>query len=386
MASALTLDWLSRLLAFDTTSRNSNLALVAAVEAFFFARGVTFERVDNVPEGKASLIATIGPRDGAGIILSGHTDTVPVEGQDWTVPPFAMTERDGRLYGRGACDMKGFLAVCLGLVPQMQARRLAKPIHLTLSYDEEVGCLGVRPLLAHMIAAGYRAEGCIVGEPTSMQVVVAHKAKHALEASITGRGGHSSRSPELANAVEAAALLSARIVDLADRLAREGRRDPLYDIPHSTAHVGVIAGGSAVNIVPEHARVEWEVRALPEDDIDALVAEVEAYARDVLEPRLKARAPESAIKIARMSSIPGLATAADAPITTLAKRWAGRNDHAKVAYGTEAGLFDGLAGIPTVVCGPGSIAQAHQPDEYVELSQIDACEAFVQRVIDHCAA
>lgn len=384
MASAPTLDWLSRLLAFDTTSCNSNLALIAEVEAFLTGRGVAFERVEDRERGKASLIATIGPRETAGIVLSGHTDTVPVDGQDWTHPPFALTARDGRLYGRGACDMKGFLAVCLGLVPEMQARALAKPIHLALSYDEEVGCLGVRPLIAHMMQAGYRAEGCIVGEPTSMQVVIAHKAKHALETRITGRGGHSSRAPELANAVEAAALISAHITALADRLEQEGRRDPLYDIPHSTAHVGVIEGGTVVNVVPAHARLEWEVRALPEDDIDALIASVEDHARAAVEPRLKARAPESRIDFARASSIPGLATAADAPIATLAKLWAGRNDHAKVAYGTEAGLFD-MAGIPTVVCGPGSIAQAHQPDEYVELSQIAACEAFVRKVIDYCA-
>lgn len=385
MAADLTLDWLSRLVGFDTTSRNSNLALVEAVEAFFGDQDVAFERVEDVGQGKAALIATIGPRDVPGIVLSGHTDVVPVDGQDWTSDPFTLAAREGRLFGRGTCDMKGFLAVCLGLVPEMRARSLRKPIHLALSYDEEVGCLGVRPLLAHMVAQGYRPEGCIVGEPTLMQVVVGHKAKRSLRTVVTGRGGHSSRAPELVNAVEGAALIAARVVALGARLTREGRRDGLYDIPTSTAHVGTLHGGTALNIVPDHAVLTWEVRALPEDDIDALVSEVIAYARDELEPAMRAKAPETGITFEVTGAFPGLSADPDAPITTLAKRWAGRNDHAKVAYGTEAGLFVEMGEIPTVVCGPGSIVQAHQPDEYVELAQIDACEAFVRKVIDYCA-
>ncbi len=385
MAADLTLDWLSRLVGFDTTSRNSNLALVEAVEAFLRAQAVPFERVEDEAQGKAALIATIGPREVPGIVLSGHTDVVPVDGQDWACDPFTLTARDGRLHGRGACDMKGFLAVCLGLVPEMLARGLRKPIHLAFSYDEEVGCLGVRPLLAHMLARGYRPEGCVVGEPTLMQVVVGHKAKRSLRTRITGRGGHSSRAPELVNAVEAAALIAARVVALGARLDREGLRDALYDIPTSTAHVGTLHGGTALNIVPDQAVMDWEVRALPEEDIDALVAEVIDYARAELEPAMKARAPEAAIDFQVTAAFPGLAADPEAPIVTLAKRWAGRNDHAKVAYGTEAGLFVEMADIPTVVCGPGSIEQAHKPDEYVALAQIEACEAFVRKIIDHCA-
>lgn len=386
MPTALTREWLSRLVAFDTTSRNSNLQLVAQVEAFLQAEGVAYERVEAAEEAKASIIATIGPRDVPGIILSGHTDTVPVDDQEWSSYPFGLVERDGRYYARGTCDMKGFVAVLLGLVPEMRAQTLKRPIHLALSYDEEVGCLGVRPLIVHMLAQGYRAEGCIVGEPTSMQVVVGHKAKRTIETVVTGRGGHSSRAPELVNALEAGALVAARVGALGARLAASGRRDALYDVPHSTAHVGVFEGGTVVNIVPEHARLEWEVRSLPEDDLDGLIGEIEAYARAELEPGMKARAPEAGISFRVKSAIPGLATPPDAPITTLAKRWAGRNDHAKVGYGTEAGLFVEMGSIPTVVCGPGSIAQAHQPDEYVEISQIEACEAFVRKVIDYCAA
>lgn len=384
MAADLTLEWLARLVGFDTTSRNSNLALVDAVEAFFRARAIPFERVEDFAEGKAALIATIGPRDVPGIILSGHTDVVPVDGQLWSSDPFTLTEREGKLYGRGSADMKGFVAVCLGMVPQMQAQPLKKPIHLAFSYDEEVGCLGVRPLLTHMVANGYRAEGCIVGEPTMMQVVVAHKSKRSLETVVTGRGGHSSRAPELVNAVQAAALIAARVMALDTRLA-EGPRDDLYDVPVSTAHVGVLHGGTAVNIVPERAVMEWEIRALPDQDIDALVAEITDYAHTELEPAMQARAPESRIAFNIMSAIPGLATDPEAPITTLAKRWAGRNDHAKVAYGTEAGLFVEMAQIPTVICGPGSIGVAHQADEYVEISQLEACEDFMRKVIDYCS-
>ncbi len=384
MASALTLDWLSRLVGFDTTSRNSNLPLIEAVEAFLQAHEVPFERVEDTEQGKAALIATIGPRAEAGIVLSGHTDVVPVDGQDWTTPPFLIDAREGRLYGRGTCDMKGFDAVCLGMVPEMKAARLKKPIHLAFSYDEEVGCLGVRPLLQHMVAQGYRPEGCIVGEPTMMQVVVGHKAKCSIRTHIHGRGGHSSRTPELVNAVEMAALLTARIIALGQRLKDEGARDALYDVPYSTTHVGVLNGGTALNIVPEYAVLEWEIRALPEDNIDALMEEIIAYAREELEPAMKARAPEARIVFEVKSAIPGLTTAPDAPITTLAKHWACRNDHARVAYGTEAGLFVEMAGIPTVVCGPGSIAQAHQADEYVDESQLTACENFVRQVIRYC--
>lgn len=385
MPAAATLEWLARLVSFDTTSRNSNLALIDAVEAYLAAQGVPCERVTDDHLGKASLFATIGPADRQGIILSGHTDTVPVDGQDWTSDPFTMTARDGRLFARGACDMKGFLAVCLAMVPAMRARALKKPIHLAFSYDEEVGCLGVRPMLRHLREKGFRAEGCIVGEPTSMQVIIGHKAKRSMRATVHGRGGHSSRAPELANAVEAAALMAVEVHRLGAHLASDGRRDDLYDIPHTTAHVGVLKGGTALNIVPDQAFLEWELRALPEEDVDAMAASVERYARETILPPLKARAPEADIRFELMSSIPGLAMDPEAPITTLAKAWAGRNDHAKVAYGTEAGLFVEMGDIPTIVCGPGSIAQAHQADEYVEESQLEACEAFLGKVIDYCA-
>lgn len=386
MPNALTLDWLARLVAFDTTSRNSNLALVEAVEAFLTARGIPFDHVEDKAQGKASILATIGPRDAPGIVLSGHTDTVPVDGQEWTSDPFTLTERDGRLFARGTCDMKGFLAVCLGMVEEMQAQPLAKPIHLAFSYDEEVGCVGVRPLIAHMVEQGYRPEACIVGEPTSMQVVIGHKGKRSWATTVTGVGGHSSRAPELVNAVEAGARLAVKVADLGGRLAQSGRRDDLYDVPHSTAHVGVFHGGTALNIVPDTASLDWEIRGLPEDDIDALVAEVITYAHDELEPAMQAKAPGVGFEFKLKSAFPGLSTAADAPVTALAKHFAGRNDHAKVAYGTEAGLFVEIGGIPTVVCGPGSIVQAHQADEYVDISQLEACEAFIRRVIAYCAA
>ncbi len=386
MPTAATLDWLARLIAFDTTSRNSNLPLIETVEAFFIQQAIPFERVEDEAQGKASLLATIGPRDVPGIVLSGHTDTVPVDGQDWSSDPFTLSEREGRLFGRGTCDMKGFLAVCLGMVSEMQAQPLAKPIHLAFSYDEEVGCLGVRPLIAHMTEQGYRPEACIVGEPTSMQVVIGHKGKRSFATTVTGLGGHSSRAPELVNAVEAGARLATRIADLGVELAETGRQDALYDIPHTTTHVGVFHGGTVLNIVPDVAHLDWEIRALPEDDIDGLAAQLMAYARDALEPAMKRKAPDAGFTFKLKSGFPGLSTAPDAPVTALAKHFAGRNDHGKVAYGTEAGLFVENGGIPTVVCGPGSIVQAHQQDEYVDISQLDACEAFVRRVITYCAA
>ncbi|MGU3493509.1 acetylornithine deacetylase [Xanthobacteraceae bacterium A53D] len=385
MPNPQTIDWLARLISFDTTSRNSNLPLIEAVEEFLTAEGIFFERVENTEEKKASLITTIGPREVPGIVLSGHTDTVPVDGQEWTSDPFTLTERDGKLFGRGTCDMKGFLAVLLGMVAEIKAQPLKKPIHFAISYDEEIGCVGVRPLIDHMVAQGYKPEACIVGEPTSMQVVIGHKGKKSFSTAITGAGGHSSRAPELVNAVEAGGRLVAKVADLGTRLAAEGRRDALYDIPHSTAHVGTFHGGTALNIVPEHASLDWEVRALPEDDVDALTDEVIAFANETLLPGMQAKTPHAAITFKLKSAFPGLSTPADAPVTVLAKHFAGRNDHAKVAYGTEAGLFVEMAGIPTVVCGPGSIVEAHQPDEYVEISQLEACEAFVRKVIRYCA-
>ena len=376
-------DVLAALVGFDTTSRRSNLALVEWVEAYLERHGVPSFRVPNAAGDKANLFATVGPEDAPGVILSGHTDTVPVDGQDWSSDPFVLDERDGRLHGRGTTDMKGFLACCLAAVPAMRAAPLTRPIHLALSYDEEVGCLGVVGLIERLAREGRRFRACIVGEPTGMRVVTAHKTKRSLRATVRGLACHSSLAPEGVNAVSYAARLVARIDAIGARLAK-GPSDALYDTPASTAHVGTFVGGTALNIVPDRARIDFEFRVLPGEDADALVDEIAAYARRELEPEMRARHAGAGIEFETLAAFPGLATPEDADVVALAKRLAGRNDHAKVAFGTEGGRFAEGLDVPTVVVGPGSIAQAHKPDEFVAVSELRRCEAFLERLVHHC--
>ena len=384
MSTRATIDILSALVGFDTTSRNSNLALIDWVEAYLARHGVAAHRVPDPDGSKANLWATIGPANGGGYILSGHTDVVPVDGQDWTSDPFVLTQRDGRLYGRGATDMKGFLACCLAAVPAMVARPLTRPIHLAFSYDEEVGCTGVRHMIAWLEREGIKPAGCFVGEPTEMGVIIGHKGKRSFKVTVRGRTCHSSLAPQGVNAVEYAARVVARIRDISDRLAKDGAQDPLYDVPMSTGHTGTFHGGTALNIVPDLATLEFEFRTMAAHDPATLADEVMTYAREVLEPEMKAVAPEAGITFELRSEFPSLDTAATADIAALAKQLAERNDHAKVAYGTEAGLFDG-AGIPTVVIGPGAIDQAHKADEFIAVDELAKCSRFIDRLIEHCS-
>ena len=376
---------LANLVSFDTTSRNSNIPLIEWVEDYLGRHGIASTRTYDPTGRKANLWATIGPKDVAGYVLSGHTDVVPVDGQAWTRNPFELTEENGRLYGRGTTDMKGFLAVCLAKVPDMVAAKLARPIHLCFSHDEEVGCIGVRYALEKIDElAPATPLGCFVGEPTSMQVVVAHKGKHNYRATVTGRPCHSSLAPRGVNAIDAAAELILAVKAIEKRLEREGRRDPLYDVQHSTAHTGTIQGGTILNIVPEACSFVFEFRMLPGDDHKPLVEELRAHARDVIEPWMKAIDPATGIEIELITGMPGFDTAPEEDVVALSKRFAGRNDHAKVAYGTEAGLFVAMAGIPAVVVGPGAIAQAHTPDEWIEKAELDRCAAFIDQLIRHC--
>jgi acetylornithine deacetylase len=375
---------LSTLVAFDTTSRNSNLALISWVEDYLKPLGFRMERVYDSTGTKANLWATIGPEDRPGIVLSGHTDVVPVDGQNWSSDPFVLREEDGRFYGRGACDMKGFLAVCLARAGDMAGATLDRPIHLALSYDEEVGCIGARRLSEWLTTRPVTPEACFVGEPTSMQVVIGHKGKRSIRVKVRGLTKHSSLSPEGVNAVEFGAMLVAEIRRIADELSASSNRDPLYDVPHSTAHVGVLRGGTALNIVPDECDILFEFRVIGGDDPDALVQRVVDYARTELEPRMQAVDPSTGFDIEVYAGFPGLDTAPDAKIVTLAKRMAGRNDHAKVAFGAEAGLFDEIAGIPSVIVGPGAIAQAHQSDEWIAISELEKCDAFVSKLIAYC--
>ena len=386
MPQSDTLDILERLIAFDTVSSRSNIALIEFIEQYLAKLNLTGIRSGSEPEHKANLIVTIGPPNVPGIILSGHTDVVPVDGQAWTSPPFTATRVEHRIYGRGTADMKGFLACVLAVAPHMCQAKLKRPIYLAFSYDEEIGCLGVRHLLPWLRDLPQRPIACIVGEPTSMEVIVAHKSSRSFRVTVTGLEGHSSRAPESVNAVEYAARLIVFISDLGRRLASSGMRDELFDIPFTTTNTGLCQGGIQINIVPVSCTFMFEFRSLPDEDADALIEEVRSYADSVLLPQMRAVYGKSDITITPASSIPALNTDPGSDVVSLVKTLAGRNSHAKVAYGTEAGLFAGEAGIPSVVCGPGSIGVAHKPDEYIEDRQLELCELFLDRLIGWASA
>ena len=369
-----------RLVAFDTTSRNSNLALIEFVRDYLDGHGVKSELVFNDTGAKANLFATIGPPDQGGILLSGHTDVVPVDDQDWHTDPFKLVEQDDRLYGRGSSDMKSFIAVLLTLIPELMTRKLRTPIHLSFSYDEEIGCIGVRRLIEVLAGRPDRPRLAIVGEPTMMQVGVGHKGKHVYRCHVHGHEAHSSLVHQGVNAIEAAAEIIARLKAIARRKRDHGPFDPDFDPPYSSIHTGVIRGGTALNIVPRDCEFDFEIRPLPGDDVDGFIAELREYAVTLL-PEMHAVRADTGIAIDEVSAAPALSTPADAEVTQLAAALTGENMTTKVSFGTEGGLFS-AAGIPTIICGPGSIDQAHEPDEFIALEQIARCEAFLRRLID----
>ncbi|WP_299391180.1 acetylornithine deacetylase [Pelagibius sp.] len=370
---------IERLIAFDTTSRNSNLDLIHYVRDYLADLGVTATLVHDPGGSKANLYATLGPQDRGGIALSGHTDVVPIDDQDWTRDPWTVSESGGRLYGRGTCDMKSFVAVALAHAPRFLGGELETPIHLCLSYDEEVGCRGVPGLLAHLAEQPVRPRLCIVGEPTDMKVVTAHKGKLSMACHVRGKEAHSSLAPHGVNAIQAAARVIGLLTDMAAEKSANGPFDSDYDVPHTTIHTGLIEGGTQLNIVPGHCRFEFEFRYLPEDSPDALLARVKDFAEQEIAPAMQAIDPASGFTWEPLSSFPGLDLAPEAEVVDLAKALTGSNATGKVAFGTEAGLFDD-SGIPAVVCGPGSIDQAHKPDEFVTLEQIALCERFMDRL------
>ena len=379
-------DHLEALVGFDTVSHRSNLALIDYLEESLAPLGARLERIPSDAGDKANLIASFGPAELPGYILSGHTDVVPVDGQAWRSDPFTLTERDGRLYGRGTVDMKGFLACCLAKAPQMAEARLQAPLHLVFSYDEEVGCLGVRDIVKRLGDWKVPQRGCLVGEPTSMDVVTSHKAKRAFRAEVAGSPGHSSRAPHFVNAIDFAAEFLVELRRLGREIEETGPRDPRFDVPFTTTHVGLIQGGEALNIVPERCRFEFEFRALPNEDVDAMAAHMQRFVDAELLPRMKAISPDAGFRLESTIAYPGLDTAPEAGIVGLAKRLAGRNDHRKVAYGTEGGRFSKTGGIPTVVCGPGDIGRAHKADEFITRDELSACEAFLDALIEHASA
>jgi acetylornithine deacetylase len=379
------IDMTKRLVAFDTTSRNSNLALIEFVRDYLDGYGVKSELVFDATGAKANLYATIGPQDRGGILVSGHTDVVPVDDQDWHTDPFKITEKDDRLYGRGSADMKGFIATLLSLVPVLAQRKLREPIHLSFSYDEEIGCIGVRTLIDVLKDRPNKPRLAIVGEPTGMQVGTGHKGKHTLRCHVHGHEAHSSLVHQGVNAIEAAAELVAKLKEIARRKRDHGPFDPDFQPPYSSVHTGLIQGGTALNIVPRDCIFDFEVRPLPGDDVPAIVAELREFAATRLLPEMHAVRSETSILIEELSAAPGLVTAPDHEATQLAAALSGANGTIKVPFGTEGGLF-AEAGIPTVICGPGSIDQAHKPDEFVALDQIARCEAFLQRLIDRVSS
>ncbi len=378
-------EMLRRLIAFPTVSRDSNLELIRFVRGILEPCGAEIRLTHDDAKRKANLFATLGPRGEPGIVLSGHTDVVPVEGQAWDSDPFEMVEKDDRLYGRGACDMKGFLACVLALVPEITERGLKTSLHLAFSYDEEVGCIGVGRLISDLERAGIRPRSCIVGEPTEMRPVIAHKGKKGYRCTVRGFAGHSAYAPHGVNAVEYAAEAVAFLKSMARRHRDRGPYDRGFDIAHTTVHTGVIRGGSALNVIPHECAFDFEFRHLPGDDPDRLLGEFTDYVRSRLEPEMRAVFPQAGFAIEPLSEIPMLDTGPEAEVVALAQELAGSGEFAKVSFATEGSQFQ-RAGIPTVVCGPGSIAQAHKPNEYVTLDQIAKCDAFLRRLGDRLCA
>lgn len=378
-----TIDCLSRLIAFDTTSRNSNLALIDWAEAHLSAHGARIRRDYNRDRTKANLFATFGEGPG-GIVLSGHSDVVPVDGQAWTTDPFKADIRDGRLYGRGACDMKGFIAVVLAQAAKFSHARLSSPIHVALSYDEEVGCLGIPGLLADLAGAGIKPDGCIVGEPTSMRLVTAHKGGRVYRCRVHGRAAHSSLTPSAVNAIEYAARVIAFIQDLSWREEEQGLRVDGLDVPFSTISTNLISGGSGQNIVPAECEFLFDYRYVPGMAPDSFIDSIRAYVAEHVEPRMKRHHPQAGVELERTADIPALNQEEQNDLTRLAQSLLRPHASAKVAYGTEAGFFQRV-GIPSVVCGPGSIDNAHKADEFVPLVQLVECERFMDKLVARLA-
>jgi len=374
-------DILARLIAFPTVSRDSNLALIDFVREFLGAHGVGARLFASADGRKANLFATIGPEDRGGILLSGHTDVVPVDGQEWSSDPFAMREREGRLYGRGSADMKGFLASALCMAARASGQRLRVPLHLALSYDEELGCLGVRSLIEAMGTWPHRPRLCIVGEPTLLKTAIGHKGKMALRARCCGQSAHSAFPDQGINAIHLAAELIARVRARQSDIDAHGARDPAYAVPTTTLHVGTIRGGTALNIVPEHCEMDLEIRNIAADDpallLDALRDAAARIARAAARPGLPA-----GIDIAVTNEYPGLETPRESEVVALTTALTGDPECIKVAFGSEGGLFSGRLGIPTAVCGPGSIDQAHKADEFLASEQLARCDAMLAALLE----
>lgn len=378
---------IDRLIAFPTVSRDSNLGLIEFARDHLAALGLKPRLVYDSSGRKANLFCSLADEPErvktAGIVLSGHTDTVPIEGQEWSSDPFRADHRDGRIHGRGTADMKGFIAIALAWAPKFLAAQQTMPVHLSLTFDEETTFIGVNTLVADLADAGIRPAGCIIGEPTDMQAIVAHKGKRDFCCKLRGREAHSALAPTAVNAIEYAAQLIAFIRAQADRIAREEPKDPRFAIPHSTLQTGVIHGGIAVNVVPKDCQFEFEMRNIPATPHDAMTQPILDYARNELLPQMKKVAPEADIAIRMGMDLPAFGIDPGAPVVKWAMDLA-RTAHkgtGAVSFATEASVFQRI-GIPTVVMGPGSIDQAHKPDEFITYEQVAACEAFFARLVE----
>jgi acetylornithine deacetylase len=375
------IDILERLISFPSVSARSNLDLIQWIRDYLAGHDIRSDLVP-APDGqpKANLWASIGPDAPGGLVLSGHTDVVPVEGQPWTSDPFTLTARGGRLHGRGTSDMKGFIALCLALVPEMLARPLRVPIHFAFSYDEELGCLGAPHLIAELGRRFRKPALAIIGEPTELRLGTRHKGCYSFETEVTGRDGHSSQTQKGANAIVAAAEIVAELARIAEELKGSQFNDANFEPPYPTLNVGRIEGGTAINIIARHCAVHWDFRATPGADPSLVLPRLEAFIANEVLPRLRHVAPEAAIVTTPRAQVPPLADEPGGAAETLVKFLTGANETVGLAVATEAGQFQ-AAGLSAIVCGPGSIQQAHQPDEFIERSQLEAGEAFLRKLI-----
>jgi len=377
---------LDRLIGFPSVSRASNLDLIHYVRDFLADLGIPSEIVHNEEGTKANIYATLGPADVPGVLLSGHTDVVPTEGQAWSTDPFRLVKRDDRFYGRGTADMKGFIACVLATIHESAGRSFNRPLHVAFSYDEEIGCVGVRRLIDILAHRANRPSMCIIGEPTSMQTVIAHKGKVAGRITCTGRECHSSHAPEGLNAIYMATDMISTLRALQDELIGQGGHDSDFVVPFTTVHVGTIKGGTALNIVPNDCSLAFEIRNIPNDDPQDLLDRITASA-DNLAEQSRSRFAGAGVSVEITNAYPGLDTPADAEVVRSVQRLTANDAKTgKIAFGTEGGLFHERLGVPTVVCGPGDIRQAHQPDEFISIEQMSQCMAMLRRLVAEMAA
>jgi acetylornithine deacetylase len=373
--------YLEKLIAFPTVSRDGNLDLIAYVQNVLMGFGVSSELVHNEEKTKANLWATIGPANISGVALSAHTDVVPVVGQAWTSDPFSLNRRDGNLYGRGSADMKGFIACCLTMAEDAAKRKLKTPIHLAFSYDEEIGCIGVRRLIDMMKTLPYRPRFCVVGEPTMLQVVTAHKGKLGYRVTAHGLEAHSSLAPIGVNAIYMACDLISEIRRIQQDIAKHGASDGDYEVAYTTLHVGKMSGGEVMNIVPNHASFDFEIRYLPQDDGIAIAQRIRDVAEEVA-TSFRSVFADARFTFAELQSYPALDTPVESDIVNFVRSLTGGNSTGKITFGTEGGLFQKELGIPSVVCGPGNIAVAHKPDEHISEVQMGLCDTMLMNLID----